>query len=101
MKMSDKILRATMFLVLVNCFTLASILSACGSTDSIKGSIESYIAEEQKAEEQNSIVCIYRHGDDNIYQHKQTGVCYYYHLGPNGGGLTVMLNADGTPYTGR
>ena len=37
--------------------------------------------------------------DYTIYQHKDTGV-YYLQFGSSAG-LTVMLNADGTPYTGE
>lgn len=36
--------------------------------------------------------------DYTIYQHKDTGV---YYLQFEHRGLTVMLNADGTPYTGE
>lgn len=36
--------------------------------------------------------------DYTIYQHKDTGV---YYLQIENRGLTVMLNADGTPYTGE
>jgi hypothetical protein len=32
-----------------------------------------------------------------IYADKDTGVMYLYMGNGNGGGLTVMLNADGTP----
>ena len=36
--------------------------------------------------------------DYTIYQHKDTGV---YYLQFEKRGFTVMLNADGTPYTGE
>lgn len=36
--------------------------------------------------------------DYTIYQHKDTGV---YYLQFDKRGITVMLNADGTPYTGE
>ena len=39
----------------------------------------------------------------DIYKHEETGVCYVFaspKYGGGRGGLTVMLNADGTPYTG-
>ena len=41
--------------------------------------------------------------DYEIWKHKETGVCYmwYQTSGSYAGGLTVMLNADGTPYTGK
>lgn len=34
-----------------------------------------------------------------VVRHRQTGVCYLITMGPTGRGITVMLNADGTPYT--
>lgn len=33
----------------------------------------------------------------SIYADKDTGVMYLYMASGSGGGLTVMLNADGTP----
>jgi len=32
-----------------------------------------------------------------VYRHEQTGV---YYIATNNGGVCVMVNADGTPYTG-
>lgn len=42
-----------------------------------------------------------RNGDYNaIIKHEDTGVCYFYYDGYYATCMTVMLNADGTPYTG-
>ncbi len=35
-----------------------------------------------------------------IVKHKETGVCYFFWYNGYQGGVTVMLNSDGTPYTG-
>jgi len=34
-----------------------------------------------------------------VVQDKETGVCYMFHMQGVSSGLTVLLNADGTPYT--
>lgn len=39
----------------------------------------------------------YRNGDYKIYKHDKTGVYYFAY---DGNGVCVMLNPDGTPYTG-
>lgn len=36
-----------------------------------------------------------------IYKHDKTGVCYFCVIGSDGRSACVMLNADGTPYTGE
>ena len=36
-------------------------------------------------------------GSNEIWVDKQTGVNYLYHVSGNAGGLTVLLNRDGTP----
>ncbi len=36
-------------------------------------------------------------GSNEIWVDRQTGVNYLYHGGGYGGGLTVLLNRDGTP----
>lgn len=42
-----------------------------------------------------------RNGDYNaIIKHEDTGVCYFFYDGYYSTCMTVMLNADGTPYTG-
>lgn len=35
-----------------------------------------------------------------IYKHDKTGVCYFCTIGSYGRAACVMLNPDGTPYTG-
>lgn len=34
-----------------------------------------------------------------IIRDRETGVCYMYHYNGATGGLTALLNADGTPFT--
>ena len=36
-------------------------------------------------------------GYNEIWVDRQTGVNYLYHMNGNSGGLTVLLNRDGTP----
>ena len=36
-------------------------------------------------------------GCNEIWVDRQTGVNYLYHMNGNSGGLTVLLNRDGTP----
>ena len=36
-------------------------------------------------------------GSNEIWVDRQTGVNYLYHMNGNSGGLTVILNRDGTP----
>ncbi len=36
-----------------------------------------------------------------IYKHDKTGVCYFCVIGSDGKSVCVMLNPDGTPYTGE
>lgn len=36
-----------------------------------------------------------------IIKHEDTGVCYFFYDGLYATCMTVMLNADGTPYTGN
>ena len=36
-------------------------------------------------------------GSNEIWVDRQTGVNYLYHMNGNSGGLTVLLNRDGTP----
>ena len=36
-------------------------------------------------------------GSNEIWVDKETGVNYLYHAAGNAGGLTVLLNRDGTP----
>jgi hypothetical protein len=35
-----------------------------------------------------------------IIKHNETGVCYIVMFNGNQGGISIMLNADGTPYIG-
>ena len=37
-------------------------------------------------------------GPGDIIRHNETGVCYLYRRTGNAGGLTVMVNPDGSPY---
>ena len=37
-------------------------------------------------------------GPGTVIRHNETGVCYLWHKSGYGGGLTVMVNPDGSPY---
>ena len=53
---------------------------------------------------QENFTLIQRTWGYKIYQHDATGVCYLLWdggRGESGPSITVMLNADGTPYTGN
>lgn len=41
-----------------------------------------------------------KHGHYTVLQHNETGVYYLWCGSGYRGGLTIMLDADGTPYTG-
>lgn len=49
------------------------------------------------AGQNNTMVLVVSERDYSIYADKDTGVMYLYIGIGSGGGLTVMLNADGTP----
>ena len=52
---------------------------------------------------QEHFTLIQRTRDYKIYQHDATGVCYLVWdggSGESGSSITIMLNADGTPYSG-
>lgn len=49
------------------------------------------------AEQDNTMVLVEGWRDYGIYADKDTGVMYLKSLRANGCGITVMLNADGTP----
>lgn len=71
------------------CAVMALMLIGCSDTDKGKG---------------NEPFEVVLHTEDyQIWKHKETGVCYMWYRNHNSyaGGLTVMLNADGTPYTGE
>lgn len=56
-------------------------------------------AKAEAAVENEQLVYLGTSGSFRIYRHEQAGVYYLADKGVNG--LTVMLNADGTPYTGE
>lgn len=71
--------------------TMALSLTACGSENSIVESAET---------ETESVAMFERHTLDDLYSiivDKETGVCYLEMSGGYHYGITVMLNADGTP----
>lgn len=69
---------------------LALICTGCNSTK------KEYEGEAPK------IMMIVDHTDDYaIYRHDQTGVHYFCVRGTYGRGVCVVVNADGTPYTGE
>lgn len=83
------------FIIAIIAATMALSLTACGSEDSIVESAET---------ETESVAMFERHTLDDRYSilvDKETGVCYleYDHCAGYDGyyGITVMLNADGTP----
>jgi hypothetical protein len=49
------------------------------------------------ARQDNTMVLVESELNYSIYADKDTGVMYLYIGSGSGGGLTVMLNADGTP----
>lgn len=52
---------------------------------------------EEQGNTEDTIVQVENRWGYRIYADKDTGVMYLYMGNGNGGGLTVMLNADGTP----
>jgi len=82
--MNDRIYKR--FICIVLCIVITLALVGCATTN------------EPTAEMHKVMSVVYRDGDCWIYKHNNTGV---YYLSYRGSGVTVMLNADGTPYIGR
>lgn len=76
----------------VLCFILCIVmaLALCGCSYN-KTAVENQ-------ENDNRMSLIYADGFCSIYRDNETGVQYF---GKGNGGVCVMVNADGTPYTGE
>ena len=75
------------------CFILciAIVLVLCGCASHNKSRVEN-------DENDNRMSLIYADGFCSIYRDNATGVQYF---GKGNGGTCVMVNADGSPYTGE
>lgn len=77
-------------------FVGTAIIAPTINVDGEKGSFE---------EQPIRLVCTFEENDCmfDIYEHVETGVYYLFaspKYGGGRGGITAMLNSDGTPYTG-
>ena len=89
--MNNRTYKRLICVVLCAVITLA-LVGCAATTEPIE---ETHIDGSTKYTKVMSVV--FRDGDCWIYRHNETGV---YYLSYRGAGVTVMLNADGTPYTG-
>ena len=65
--------------------TATLLIAGCSDTENVS------------AGQDNTMVLVESELNYSIYADKDTGVMYLYIGSGRGGGLTVMLNADGTP----
>ena len=65
--------------------TATLLIAGCSDTENVS------------AGQDNTMVLVESELNYSIYAYKDTGVMYLYIGSGSGGGLTVMLNADGTP----
>ena len=66
------------------------VLSGCNPTKSI---------DDRNAPSEMTVID--KTGGYVIYKHDKTGVCYFCVIGSYSKSVCVMLNPDGTPYTGE
>lgn len=71
--------------ILAAILTATLLIAGCSDTENVS------------AGQDNTMVLVESELNYSIYADKDTGVMYLYIGSVSGGGLTVMLNADGTP----
>lgn len=86
----DKIKR-----ILIVCAGLVVIAAGCTHADCAEAKTE------EKTEEGFRLVDVSTLNHIREYEHMETGVHYVVYAGADKGGICVMLNPDGTPYTGE
>lgn len=83
--MSDRVYKRLICIVL--CVVITFVLIGCDESPA-------EMRVEQRIEQ---MTLVYAYTPFRIYRHESTGV---YYLVNNYGGITIMVNADGTPYIG-
>lgn len=78
------------FIMILVAFALVITMVSCGSNGGTTA----------EAGGNKTMEFVEKYGDFAIYRHTETGVCYLFINSGYGAGITVMLNSDGTPYTG-
>lgn len=72
--------------VLLVLVMVATMLVGCGGTPIV-----------EDVETGDRFVVVVSQGTNAVYADTETGVMYYFHKSGYGGGMTVMVDADGNP----
>lgn len=79
-------MKKVIFVVLA-CLCAVLILTGCNATQ----------AAEWHQEDSERFVIAFSEGTNTVYVDTGTGVMYFFHNSGSGGGMTVMVDADGKP----
>lgn len=82
--------------IIICALLMAAMMTACDGTANM--AVENTAVENEPTEEMTIVIDGINY---KVYKHNKTGVYYLNMSTGYGEGVCVMLNADGTPYTGE